>query len=277
MVIEKTAHELKAISDSTVDLGLNDGLLGICLFYFQYSRYTSDRKFEMYAYDLIDKIQNSISTTTPPGYYNGLSGIGSVIAFLIHENFIDADVNEILEDFDNVLSKFIDENEHYDFGFQEGLIGVATYFCNRIQWNRIKLNHSIWMIIKKVLDCLESSLKITNEASCSINPIFLFPSEVIDDTVLFLNLLQNLNYTDKSVFRIKTALDLLKKSPDLLKSNCPEYYRVQSIRKQGIIGECINSQFLLNQINRESHGLALCGMAMMSGNDPYLPSWWKLL
>jgi hypothetical protein len=93
-------------SDSTSNIGLFDGKMGIAIFLFLYARYTTNRHHEEWAEKLIDEIFTQIDTDTQPDFSNGLAGIGWGIEYLVKNNFVDADVDEVLGDVDRiVLSK----------------------------------------------------------------------------------------------------------------------------------------------------------------------------
>lgn len=63
--------------------------------------FTHNTLYKEYGFRLIEKIQNSIHHETPISYKQGLAGIGSTIEYLVQHGYIDADTDEILEDFDD--------------------------------------------------------------------------------------------------------------------------------------------------------------------------------
>jgi len=83
------------------NVGLYTGEMGLVLFFFRYARYTGNGLYKDYGFDLIEKIQNRLHNETPIDYKQGTSGIGSAIEYLVQEGFIDADTDEILEEFDH--------------------------------------------------------------------------------------------------------------------------------------------------------------------------------
>jgi len=56
-----------------------------------------------YSFDLIEKIQNRIHEKAPIDYQQGLTGIGVAFEFMVQNGFIDADTDDLLEDFDKQL------------------------------------------------------------------------------------------------------------------------------------------------------------------------------
>ena len=80
--------------------GLYSGEMGLVLFFTRYARFTQNDIYLDYAYCMVDKIQRRIHQDTPVNYKHGLTGIGSVIEYLVQYSFFEADTDEILEDFD---------------------------------------------------------------------------------------------------------------------------------------------------------------------------------
>ena len=80
--------------------GLYTGEMGLVLFFFHYARFTQNELFSDYGFELIEKVQNRIHEGTLINYQDGLTGIGSTIEYLVQNGFIEADTDDILEDFD---------------------------------------------------------------------------------------------------------------------------------------------------------------------------------
>lgn len=65
-------------------------------------------------------------------YRAGLAGIGCGIQYLLHENYVEGDADEVLRDFDFYLSSIADVARHTDLSKATGLLGIATYFLYRL-------------------------------------------------------------------------------------------------------------------------------------------------
>ena len=121
------------LNSSFIDnLGLLNGKMGIAIFFFHLARETKNSIYEDYAGELIDEIYEEINLNTPLDFENGLAGIGWGIEYLVQNGFIDADTDEVLEEFDKRLMPFI-----YSFpsaiGLCNGLVGLGAYLLKRIQ------------------------------------------------------------------------------------------------------------------------------------------------
>jgi len=115
------------------NLGIMHGKMGISICFYHLARRHENKIYEDYAGELIDEIYEEISSDTPIDFENGLAGIGWGIEYLVQNNFIEADTNEVLEEFDNRIFKELIYNTTNNIGLLEGIIGLGAYFLNRIQ------------------------------------------------------------------------------------------------------------------------------------------------
>lgn len=113
--------------------GLMHGKMGISIYFYHLARQTQNKIYEDYAGELIDEIYEEITLNTPAGFENGLAGIGWGIEYLVQNNFIEADTDEVLEEFDNRIFKELIYNTPKEIGLLDGILGISFYFLKRIQ------------------------------------------------------------------------------------------------------------------------------------------------
>ena len=122
------------LNTSFIDnLGLMHGKMGICIYFFHLARDTSNSIYEDYAEELIDEIFEEINTSTPLDFENGLAGIGWGIEYLAQNGFVEADTDEVLEDFDNKLFQQLIYNTPKEIDLLNGLLGIGAYYLKRLQ------------------------------------------------------------------------------------------------------------------------------------------------
>ncbi|WP_446787771.1 hypothetical protein [Macellibacteroides fermentans] len=94
---------------STVDdnypIGLVKGKLGLCVYFYYLSRWEERDDFKEIAENLLDDVVSRLSNTIDITVESGLAGVAIGISHLIKENFIDGDINEVLEDVDSAIFK----------------------------------------------------------------------------------------------------------------------------------------------------------------------------
>ncbi len=121
------------LNSSFIDnLGLLNGKMGISIFFFHLARETGNSVYEDYAGELIDEIYEEINVHTPFDFENGLAGIGWGIEYLAQNGFIEADTDEVLEEFDKRLIKELTFGTSTEIGILNGILGTGYYFLNRI-------------------------------------------------------------------------------------------------------------------------------------------------
>jgi hypothetical protein len=153
------------------NIGLLHGKMGISICFYHLALQTKNRIYEDYAGELIDEIYDEITIHTPSGFENGLTGIGWGIEYLVQKGFIEADTDEVLEEFDNRIFKELIYNTPNDIGLLNGLVGIGTYFLKRIK-NKASNDEKIFALTKKqslihIIDELDhktqNTLEITSE------------------------------------------------------------------------------------------------------------------
>lgn len=107
--------------------------------------------------EMIDYCKNSKSLS----YYNGFCGIGSLIEYLIKNNFVEGEADEILEDIDNAVISVINNRPQMEINIKKGLLGLVCYLYERLYY-RIKQENSTVYTLKEhiiyLVDWLEDIL-----------------------------------------------------------------------------------------------------------------------
>lgn len=125
------------------NIGLMHGKTGLAVVFYHLARKTGNTAFETFAEELIDDIIPVLSTQLPIDFENGLAGIGWGIEYLIQNHFLEADSDEVLEDFDKqIFLKFL-EVPQSNIGLLNGVIGTGHYFLMRIRGAKQKQKNII--------------------------------------------------------------------------------------------------------------------------------------
>jgi len=138
--LKKIVQTLIINGTLTEQPGLFFGKTGIAVFFFHYARVTDNNLFEKYGMDLIDEIQKQITVSFPVQYDTGLAGIGCGIEYLIQNNFIETNDEDILEDFDSRMYRAVMCEPYLDFSLECGLTGWGRYFIYRLRGSGQKNN-----------------------------------------------------------------------------------------------------------------------------------------
>lgn len=103
VLIEKMANLIIANLHNTSALGLFNGKMGIALFLYRYAKFSGKALYEKFADDLIDEIYDEINKSMSPDLSGGLSGIGVGLTYLLQEEYLEGDMDEILSEIDEML------------------------------------------------------------------------------------------------------------------------------------------------------------------------------
>lgn len=109
--------------------GVYRSKISAAILFYRYARYSQDLKYEELADELLEKICHKIRGDSPVNFGFGLSGLAWGIGYLLKENFIEGDINEVLAEIDS----YIMERNLYrikDLSFDTGLSGMCFY----VEW-----------------------------------------------------------------------------------------------------------------------------------------------
>lgn len=113
--------------------GLMHGNTGLCIFFYLLSRNTNNSEFEKIADDLLDNVFANLNTASSADFENGLAGIGWGIEYLVQNNFVEGNTDEILEEVDNKVFRALNEEKNTSFELGNGLTGYLFYLINRLK------------------------------------------------------------------------------------------------------------------------------------------------
>jgi hypothetical protein len=128
--LDKSIHEIMAHSGFMTRLGLYDGKIGVSLLLYYYSRCNQNKEIEAYAGHLIDEVFKTIAEGNPPNLVSDIGNIAWTICHLTERHFIEAELNEVLEDIDSFLWPSCDTA--FDFANIHNLANVGLYIIERI-------------------------------------------------------------------------------------------------------------------------------------------------
>jgi hypothetical protein len=200
--LKRIANVLMLNASFIDNLGLLNGKMGIVIFFFHYSRYSGSEIYKEYASDLINEIYEEISTSTPMNFESGLTGIGWGIEYLIKNDFVQADTDEVLSDLDNTIYKHrINSPILIDTGCE--LFGYGFYYISRILGHKIDDNN-LDTLIKKyhLIFLVDECERILAQKSYKGFDIESLSIDLINSFIWFLQEVQRLKIFPTKVDKI---------------------------------------------------------------------------
>lgn len=162
--MEKRIRELNTMLlesvDATYPLGLAQGQMGICIYFYYLSQIEQNEEYQTIAEQLLDDTLNKLSLTSSISVENGLAGIALGVTHLINAGFVEGDVNDLLEEIDSVIFKrlaFLPLDSSYK---KEELLHLLFYLTVRLTDQTDENDRYIFRgLIIKVINIFANDLK----------------------------------------------------------------------------------------------------------------------
>jgi hypothetical protein len=116
--------------ESAITLGLAGGKMGLCIYFYILSQTYKNISYKKTAAKLLDEIFENIDAINTYDVKTGLAGIGLGIDYLIKNDFVKGNANEILSDVDDLIFKHLTYSRKIDFSSQ---IHILYYLCIRFK------------------------------------------------------------------------------------------------------------------------------------------------
>lgn len=130
--LDRIANYLMINYPFVQDISLMKGRMGGVVFFCEYAKYTGKDYYFDYAFDLFESIYNSIPSDIPLNFCDGLCGIGWGIEYLLQNEFMDGNSDDVLQDFDTKIMEW-DTRKVTDFSLDTGLSGILLYVLTRLE------------------------------------------------------------------------------------------------------------------------------------------------
>lgn len=138
--------------------GLFYGRMGLVIFLFHFSRLYKDIFYHYIAENILESILDNLNQETPLDYSNGLLGIGTAIEYLLLNDFITGDPDEILEDFDRLINNAINIPSE-DTSLESGLRGWIRYLEFRTSISKFDRDLKRLLLNTRNLESLKLRIK----------------------------------------------------------------------------------------------------------------------
>lgn len=122
---QKIVHHLILHTFSSDNIGLFDGKTGIALVFYIIGRKQANNVLTSFGDKLLENIIGNINKSLSYNLHSGLCGIGWIIDFLLHEDFIEGKSYEICQELDKQIIKI--SPKHLDTSLEFGVEGLLHY------------------------------------------------------------------------------------------------------------------------------------------------------
>lgn len=180
---QRLANHLVLNASFIDDIGLFYGKMGVAIFLYHYRLYTNEPMYELLGAKLIEDIYDNIHENMPVTMDKGLCGVAWGICYLLENNFLEGDANEILSDIDNRIMER-DTIRITDLSFNTGLEGVWCYVQTRITY--AKKTQSALPFDERYRDEIEKSIQKAGLSLKVSSPLDVIAIAKVDSIINFL-------------------------------------------------------------------------------------------
>ena len=190
-----------------IPVGLFNGKMGICIYFYQQARLTQNKKYERFAGKLLDSLYSQVHKDLSVGFENGLIGICYGINYLLENDFVKGNVNYILKEFDDKIFQKVYFSKN-SFTIDEAILFVQAglHFCSRLSNKNLAQNEKILFenMVIRLLNTIETNL-VGIEKNMA-EPFFFSP--FVYFPVIYLKLLQKIYSLDFYNYKIDKVCDI---------------------------------------------------------------------
>lgn len=175
-ILQKIANILYVNTQNINQTGVLDGLTGITIFFYRYSRFSKIEDYNSFADYLLDIMIENINQMNPLE----LLSFNWIIEYLIQHNFVEGDSNEVLEDVEKRIPLYY---KHTDID-DDSVVFWGLFVLSRIKKGN-RSNQQNIKYIKMILKGIEKQLGMKKERSLSYLNSMLFCLLEIHEMHLF--------------------------------------------------------------------------------------------
>lgn len=119
---------------SKSEVGLLNGKLGASIYFFSLARETKLQRYQRTAEQLIGEVYHSVSEVTiSPHFEDGLAGTAWGVCYLVKNQYVDAELDEILSEVDDKIYRYLNDNiGNLPVNVRQGLLGYLFYYLYRL-------------------------------------------------------------------------------------------------------------------------------------------------
>jgi len=208
-ILQRISRYLMLHSSFSYNIGLLNGKIGIAIFFYHYMKYSGRKIYSDFADELIHEIYKEIHVNMSLNFKDGLCGIAWGIEYLIKNNFIEGNPDEVLADLDKRIMEW-DVRRITDYSLATGLNGIASYVISRFENRKNEYDFIHQDYIFDLIDAMKR-----NKENTSLPLIKILENIVnrriitkIDDPVF--KIINQTKYNMKKIFESSRSLGIDK-------------------------------------------------------------------
>lgn len=155
MLNKQLINKLISSLDGDFPLGLTYGKMGVCIYFYQMERLGKTDQYRVIGDKVLDDVLTEISSVESLNVEDGLAGIALGLIFLVRKKYIEANLNELLVDVDDVIYKYLMFHENKSIIPVKDILGYIYYFNIRLEEISNEQDQSVFKdVIAYLVECL---------------------------------------------------------------------------------------------------------------------------
>lgn len=139
--IDRIANTIVANLENTNNYGLINGKSGLCVFMFEYARYSKKSSYKLLAHQLLYDIYLSNKKELPYGINNGIEGIGLALCRIQNAGYAPTEMNNIIDDIDNLIFRNTYRSLKQDYLYASEYFSAGIYLITRMKLSTKAIDH----------------------------------------------------------------------------------------------------------------------------------------
>lgn len=201
LALRKLANMLTITCSSSTynNLGLLRGKLGASIFLLHYAKYSNEEKYESYAMDLFEFVQNNLANQNNNIVNHYLIDVETVTSYIVSQRLVLGNLDDLLKKTDSFLLSYLDNHNILYLKYRV-LIKIGKYFLLRIDAAPTSANHSLHVIaLERVVELLKLHIRNIPICNPAIVKFLYYVAKILSDKSIESLLIQQLNnYPNKT-------------------------------------------------------------------------------
>lgn len=155
MLSEQLINRLISSLDGDFPLGLTYGKMGVCIYFYQMERLGKTNQYRVIGDKVLDDVLTEISSVESLNLEEGLTGIALGLIFLVRRKYIEANLNELLVEVDDLIYKYLMFHENKSIIPVKDILGYIYYFNIRLEEISSEQDQLVFKdVIAYLVECL---------------------------------------------------------------------------------------------------------------------------
>lgn len=189
------------------DMGLANGKMGSCLYFYIMGRKSNNTLYTNVANDLLDSLFENIDTLFSLDFKKGLIGVGLGITCLIKRGYVQGNLNHILSDIDDYLFKYLSTDQYKNQNDLSFFIHTIYYCTIRLKEQK-KGSESEYLLKEIIIQLINDLYKKLDHAFFA-EPLIYTTDYLVPKLLFLLSILYEQKFYNNRILKLIEELSYI--------------------------------------------------------------------